>query len=77
MNLWRPLAGRFVYGGQVIGQALIAACRTVKEEQHVHSLHCYFLIGGKFSSKTKEIPIFSFQFGAVVNEILTLNQFYL
>lgn len=51
MNLWRPLAGRFVYGGQVIGQALIAACRTVKEEQHVHSLHCYFLIGGKFSSK--------------------------
>lgn len=46
VNLWRPLAGRFVYGGQVIGQALIAACRTVKEEQHIHSLHCYFLRGG-------------------------------
>ena len=34
-----------VFGGQVIGQALVAACRTV-EDRPPHSLHCYFLIGG-------------------------------
>jgi acyl-CoA thioesterase-2 len=34
-----------VFGGQVIGQALVAACRTV-EGRPPHSLHCYFLIGG-------------------------------
>jgi acyl-CoA thioesterase-2 len=35
-----------VYGGQVAGQALVAASRTVTEEFHVHSLHAYFLRGG-------------------------------
>ena len=34
-----------VFGGQVIGQALVAACRTV-EGRPPHSLHAYFLIGG-------------------------------
>src|SRR3954464_7437014 len=34
-----------VFGGQVIGQALVAACRTV-EGRSPHSLHAYFLIGG-------------------------------
>src|ERR1041384_5171535 len=34
-----------VFGGQVIGQALVAATRTV-EGRPPHSLHCYFLIGG-------------------------------
>src|SRR5437764_6874587 len=34
-----------VFGGQVIGQALVAAARTV-EGRPPHSLHCYFLIGG-------------------------------
>ena len=34
-----------VFGGQVIGQALVAACRTVENRQP-HSLHGYFLIGG-------------------------------
>ena len=34
-----------VFGGQVIGQALVAACRTV-EGRTPHSMHCYFLIGG-------------------------------
>lgn len=34
-----------VFGGQVIGQALVAACRTVEERQP-HSLHGYFLLGG-------------------------------
>lgn len=34
-----------VFGGQVVGQALVAATRTV-EHRKVHSLHCYFLLGG-------------------------------
>ncbi len=37
-----------VFGGQVIGQALVAACRTVDEValRPPHSLHAYFLLGG-------------------------------
>jgi acyl-CoA thioesterase-2 len=34
-----------VYGGQVIGQALVAAVRTV-EGRKPHSMHAYFLLGG-------------------------------
>src|SRR5580693_7159036 len=34
-----------VFGGQVIGQALVAATRTV-EGRAPHSMHAYFLIGG-------------------------------
>jgi acyl-CoA thioesterase-2 len=34
-----------VFGGQVIGQALVAACRTVEGRQP-HSLHAYFLRPG-------------------------------
>ncbi len=35
-----------VYGGQVLGQALVAATRTLKHKRSAHSLHAYFLIGG-------------------------------
>jgi acyl-CoA thioesterase II len=35
-----------VFGGQVLGQALVAASRTVDAERHVHSLHGYFLRPG-------------------------------
>src|SRR5690349_11090266 len=35
-----------VYGGQVLGQALMAAVRTVPPERVAHSLHAYFLLGG-------------------------------
>ncbi len=34
-----------VFGGQVVGQALVAAARTV-EDRLAHSLHSYFLLGG-------------------------------
>ncbi|MEM8876500.1 MAG: acyl-CoA thioesterase II [Pseudomonadota bacterium] len=48
-NLFRgtsPQTGwQRVYGGQVIGQALVAAARTVNDRP-VHSLHGYFLLGG-------------------------------
>lgn len=35
-----------VFGGQVAGQALVAAVRTVPVERAVHSLHSYFLLPG-------------------------------
>jgi acyl-CoA thioesterase-2 len=35
-----------VFGGQVAGQALVAAGRTVDAERRVHSLHAYFLHAG-------------------------------
>src|SRR5437899_6548404 len=34
-----------VFGGQVIGQAMVAACRTV-EGRLPHSIHCYFILPG-------------------------------
>lgn len=50
VNLFRgvsPKAGwQRVYGGQVLGQALVAAVRTVDEPRSVHSLHSYFLLAG-------------------------------
>ncbi|WP_150239214.1 acyl-CoA thioesterase II [Nocardiopsis quinghaiensis] len=35
-----------VFGGQVAGQALVAAGRTVPVERYVHSLHAYFIRPG-------------------------------
>lgn len=49
VNLFRgrsPQVGwQRVFGGQVIGQALVAACRTV-ENRLAHSMHAYFLLPG-------------------------------
>lgn len=36
-----------IYGGQVIAQALRAAAATVPPERPVHSLHAYFILGGR------------------------------
>ena len=41
----RDIGSTRVFGGQVLGQALIAATRTV-ENRTVHSLHAYFLRAG-------------------------------
>lgn len=38
-----------VFGGQVLGQALSAAARTVPADRHAHSLHAYFLRPGDVS----------------------------
>jgi acyl-CoA thioesterase II len=52
VNLFRgrsPQVGwQRVFGGQVIGQALVAACRTVDDvaSRPPHSLHAYFLLAG-------------------------------
>ena len=49
-NLFRGMSPQVgwqrVFGGQVIGQSLVAASRTVPEERGVHSLHAYFLRPG-------------------------------
>jgi len=42
----RPGGVGRVFGGQVVGQALMAATKTVAEDRPVHSLHCYFLRPG-------------------------------
>jgi len=48
----RDHGGQAVFGGQVLGQALMAAGRTVADGQQVHSLHGYFLRAGD-----KAVPI--------------------
>ncbi|UQP02851.1 acyl-CoA thioesterase II [Burkholderia multivorans] len=35
-----------LYGGQMLAQALAAACRTVPADRSAHSLHSYFLLPG-------------------------------
>ncbi len=49
-NLFRgrsqDLGFRQLFGGQVLGQSLSAASRTVDPSRHVHSLHGYFLRPG-------------------------------
>src|ERR1700748_2914459 len=37
---------RRVFGGQVLGQALVAAMRTIESSRICHSLHAYFLRPG-------------------------------
>lgn len=36
-----------IFGGQVIAQALRAAAATVPDDRTVHSLHAYFILGGR------------------------------
>jgi acyl-CoA thioesterase-2 len=50
VNIFRGLSPdeerQRVFGGQVAGQALVAAARTVEPTRQVHSLHAYFLRPG-------------------------------
>jgi acyl-CoA thioesterase II len=50
VNLFRGISPdedrQRVFGGQVAGQALVAAARTVEPGRQVHSLHAYFLRPG-------------------------------
>ena len=50
INLFRGqsenIGGPRVFGGQVLGQALMAAQKTVELERKAHSLHAYFLLPG-------------------------------
>ncbi len=50
VNIFRGISpdveAQRVFGGQVAGQALVAATRTVDDDRAVHSLHAYFLRPG-------------------------------
>jgi len=54
-NLFRGVSGDIgsprVFGGQVLGQALMAAALTVEPARSVHSLHAYFLRPGDKAAK--------------------------
>ncbi|KAI1320793.1 Acyl-CoA thioesterase 8 [Mortierella claussenii] len=45
-KLWVPMGARGVFGGNLVGQALVAATNTVSSDYSVHSLHSYFLLPG-------------------------------
>ena len=42
----RDIGTKYVFGGQVLGQALSAAQQTVEDARAVHSIHAYFLRAG-------------------------------
>jgi hypothetical protein len=53
-KLWKPPNARGVFGGVVIAQSLMAAARTVPEDFHVHSMHCYFIMAVREISPKSE-----------------------
>jgi acyl-CoA thioesterase-2 len=46
----RDIGTKYVFGGQVLGQALSAAQQTVDVERSVHSIHAYFLRAGDINA---------------------------
>ncbi|XP_029007899.1 acyl-coenzyme A thioesterase 8 [Betta splendens] len=42
---WVPRTQR-LFGGQIVGQALVAAAKSVNDNLYAHSLHCYFVRAG-------------------------------
>lgn len=46
----RDIGTRFVFGGQVLGQALSAAQKTVDPSRQAHSLHGFFLRAGDINA---------------------------
>ena len=46
----RDIGTKYVFGGQVLGQALSAAQQTVDAVRKVHSLHAYFLRAGDINA---------------------------
>ncbi|XP_029948686.1 acyl-coenzyme A thioesterase 8 [Salarias fasciatus] len=42
---WVPRSQR-LFGGQIVGQALVAAAKSVSDHHYAHSLHCYFVRAG-------------------------------
>ena len=46
----RDIGTKYVFGGQVLGQALSAAQATLTEARTAHSLHAYFLKAGDIAA---------------------------
>ena len=53
VGLSPPYTWGRIYGGQVIAQALYAAAATVPAERPVHSLHAYFILGGRLDEPVR------------------------
>lgn len=52
---WVPRTQR-LFGGQIVGQALVAAAKSVSDHLYAHSLHCYFVRAGKMAiAKYREL----------------------
>ncbi|KAF6040845.1 ACOT8 [Bugula neritina] len=45
-QFWKAQRARGTFGGQIIGQALMSASRTVADNLNLHSIHSYFLRPG-------------------------------
>ena len=48
-----PYSWGRIYGGQVIAQALWSACATVDRDHVAHSLHAYFILGGRLDEPVR------------------------
>lgn len=48
----KTVGNKYVFGGQVLAQAINAACRTISNNRILHSMHAYFLEAGQL-----DIPI--------------------
>jgi len=48
----KTIGNQYVFGGQVLAQAINAACRTINNNRILHSMHAYFLEAGQL-----DIPI--------------------
>jgi acyl-CoA thioesterase-2 len=46
----RDIGTKYVFGGQILGQALSAAQQTVEAGRSVHSIHAYFLRAGDINA---------------------------
>ena len=46
----RDIGTKYVFGGQVLGQALSAAQATLDQPRNAHSLHAYFLRAGNIEA---------------------------
>jgi acyl-CoA thioesterase II len=53
VGLSPPYTWGRIYGGQVIAQALYAAAATVPPARPVHSLHAYFILGGRLDEPVR------------------------
>jgi acyl-CoA thioesterase II len=48
-----PYSWGRIYGGQVVAQALCAAASTTPASRPVHSLHAYFILGGRLDEPVR------------------------
>ncbi|KAF8417140.1 thioesterase-like superfamily-domain-containing protein [Tirmania nivea] len=44
--LWQTPGARGIYGGEIIGQSIVAAASTIPENFWLHSIHAYFVLAG-------------------------------